>query len=75
MLLFTKYKCTWFRVISRAGLFACHATANIALHSAFTQMSELNLNDYDVFQQACIDEFYCNKPRNFILHEKNPAYV
>jgi len=36
-------------------------------------MSELNLNDEDVFPQACIDVFYYNKPRNFILHEKKPG--
>jgi len=30
---------------------------NIALHSVFTHMSELNLNDQDVFPQACIDLF------------------
>jgi len=36
-------------------------------------MSELNLNDYDVFPQACIDVFYCNKPSNSILHEKKLA--
>jgi len=39
----------------------------------FTQMSELNLNDQEVFPQARIDVFYCNKPLNFILHEKKPA--
>ena len=38
-------------------------------------MSELNLNDKDVFPQACIDVFYCNKPRYFILLEKKPAQV
>jgi len=32
-------------------------TANIGLNSVFTQLSELNLNDYDVFQQVCIDLF------------------
>jgi len=36
-------------------------------------MSELNLNDLDVFPQACTDVFHCNKPRNFILHEKKPG--
>jgi len=35
-----------------------------------TQMSELNLNDYDVFPQARIDVFYCNKPSNFILRKE-----
>jgi len=45
------------------------------LHSVFTQISELNLKDKDVFPQACIDVFYCNKPRNFILLEKKPAQV
>jgi len=38
-------------------------------------MSELNLNDKDVFPQACIDVFYCNKPRYFILLAKKPAQV
>jgi len=33
------------------------ATANKASHSAFTQMSELNLNDQDVITPACIDVF------------------
>ena len=33
------------------------ATANIALHSVFTQMSELNLNEKDVLPQACKDVF------------------
>ena len=38
-------------------------------------MSELNLNDKDVFPQACIDAFCCNKPHYFILVEKRPAQV
>jgi len=47
--------------------------ANTALHSVFIQISELILYDEDVFLQACIDAFYSNNSRNFILHEKNPA--
>jgi len=39
------------------------------LHSVFTQMSEINLKDKDVFPQACIDLFFCDKPRYFILLE------
>ena len=31
------------------------ATANIALHFVLTKKSELNLNDKDVFPQACKD--------------------
>jgi len=33
------------------------ATANIALHSVFTQMSELSLNNLRRIPQACIDIF------------------
>ena len=33
------------------------ATANKALHSVFTQMSEVNLNYYDVITLACLDVF------------------
>jgi len=32
-------------------------TANIALHSVFTQILELNLNNQDIFTQACINVF------------------
>ena len=47
------------------------STTNIVLRLVLARKSELSLNDYDLFPQV-FHRGIANKPRSFILCEKNP---